>query len=48
VEAAAVLLRRARAPDVAKLEIAPYDDEELNEEGLSDPRGPDRARRRVV
>ncbi len=32
--AAAVLLRRAQDPVVAKLDAAPYDDEELTEEDL--------------
>lgn len=31
-EAAAVLLRRAQDPTVAKLDAAPYDDEELTDE----------------
>lgn len=32
--AAAVLLRRAQDPVIAKLDAAPYDDEELDEEDL--------------
>ncbi|HEV2997572.1 MAG TPA: hypothetical protein VGX16_00575 [Solirubrobacteraceae bacterium] len=32
--AAAILLRRAQDPVVAKLDAAPYDDEELSEEDL--------------
>jgi hypothetical protein len=32
--AAAVLLRRAQDPVVAKLDAAPYDDEELSDEDL--------------
>jgi hypothetical protein len=32
--AAAILLRRARDPVIAKLDAAPYDDEELTEEDL--------------
>jgi hypothetical protein len=34
LEAAAALLRRARDPVVAKLDAAPYDDEELTEADL--------------
>jgi hypothetical protein len=34
LEAAAVLLRRARDPVVAKLDASPYDDEELSEQDL--------------
>jgi hypothetical protein len=34
LEPAAELLRRARDPVVAKLDAAPYDDEELSEEDL--------------
>lgn len=33
-DAVAVLLRRARDPVVAKLDAAPYDDEELTQEDL--------------
>jgi hypothetical protein len=32
--AAAILLRRARDPVIAKLDAAPYDDEEVSEEYL--------------
>lgn len=32
--AAAILLRRAQDPVIAKLDAAPYDDEELSEEDL--------------
>jgi hypothetical protein len=32
--AAAILLRRAQDPVIAKLDAAPYDDEELDEEDL--------------
>jgi hypothetical protein len=32
--AAAILLRRARDPVIAKLDAAPYDDEEVSEEDL--------------
>jgi hypothetical protein len=32
--AAAILLRRAQDPVIAKLDAAPYDDEELGEEDL--------------
>lgn len=34
VPAAAILLRRAQDPVVAKLDAAPYDDEELSNEDL--------------
>jgi hypothetical protein len=43
LEAAAVLLRRAQDPVVAKLDAAPYDDEELSEEELAAVRGAPRA-----
>lgn len=34
LDAAAILLRRARDPVVARLDAAPYDDEELTEDDL--------------
>lgn len=34
LDAAAALLRRAQDPAVAKLDAAPYDDEELSEDDL--------------